>query len=123
MPPPDYRVRYASGNMTPLYRLILWRDHCCPHIADRMPINNGHPEVFVHRILDDALHLQLFAIQCESQTVSQHNVLMRQIFYGSNTVQAQAALYICIVEVGKHSQVVHTLPPITQASRTGLGMV
>ena len=40
-------------------------------------------------MLHDPLHFQFLAVAGEGQTVSQDNLLLRQIFYGPNAVQAQ----------------------------------
>ena len=78
-----------------------------PHVPYRTPINDGDPHIFVRRILYDPFHLQLLAVEGEGQTISQDNLLLREIFHGPNAVQAQTAVRIRIMEVGKDFRMVH----------------
>jgi hypothetical protein len=57
--------------------------------------------MFVCGIFDDAFHFQFFTVQSETHAVAQHNLLPGQIFDGPDTVQAQTASRVRVLEVGK----------------------
>jgi hypothetical protein len=71
--------------------------------------------------LHDPFHLQLLAVEGEGQTVSQNNLLLRQIFHSPNAVQAQTVMGIRIMEVGKDFRMVHGWPPMLRLPERGWG--
>src|SRR5262245_14201097 len=113
------RVRVYLGTSSAWFGDVTLRDcfvfrgkSLWPHVPYRLPINDGYPHVFVRGILHDPFHLQFLAVEGEGQTVSQDNLLLRQIFHGPNAVQAQTAVCIRIMEVGKDFWMVHGSPPV-----------
>src|SRR5919108_3644914 len=99
----------ASSSVTcsSLWRLAFGSTGLRPYVLDRVPINDGYPQIFICGILDDAFHFQLFTVQGETHAVAQHNLLPSQIFDGPDTVQAQTASCVRVMEVGKYFWLVH----------------
>jgi hypothetical protein len=100
-------------------------------MVDRVPIDGCNPAVFFfrkgHNPIDQqfiqlALIIQIIRIQSKDQSLAQLNLLLREIFYGSITVQPDAALGVCVVEV-RVDLWLHHVFSIHHDFLAGLGMV
>src|SRR5438105_15679470 len=94
-------------------------------MPDRGPIDDRHPAMFFCREGYNALDQQLIQlppvveiirVQRQAQSFAQLDLLLREIFEGSDTSQAQATQEVRIVKVRVYSRLDHVASPFVMAS-------
>jgi hypothetical protein len=94
-------------------------------MMDCGPIDAGYPAVFFFRkgydpireqFIQLALAIQIIRIQSEDQSLAQLHLLLREVLDRSDTIQANSALRIRVVEIGVDFWLPHAASPFIMAS-------